>query len=79
MVSLKSLFTAAVQKTSRFFDRIEETQIESRLEMAKAGFLVAGISGRHVHVAPLTPEEAKNTVAACEQRLAELRQPRPAK
>lgn len=77
-MSLKSVFDKAVQKTRDFFQDIEASQLESQIEMAKAGYLLCDGMGRFVQVVELTPETAQNTINACQKRLAELRKPSPA-
>lgn len=78
-MSLKSVFAAAIRKTGRIFDYLEEKHVEGQLELAKAGYLSGGVTGRYAHFIPLSPEEAQNRIKACEKRLSELRQPRPDK
>lgn len=77
-MSLKSIFSAAAEKTRGFFNRIEASQLESRMEMAKAGYMLCHGMGRYTHIVKLTPEASQNTIDVCQKRLAELRKPSPA-
>ena len=70
---LKNVFNTAVQKTGLFFNRLEASQLRSRIEMAKAGYLMVHGAGRYSAVVPLKPEEAKQAIEIAEKRLAELK------
>ena len=67
-MSLKSLFTNAVQSVTRFFERQEIQAVESCKEAAEAGYGYVAARGGAVKVR-ITPEKAKKTIESCNQRL----------
>ncbi len=77
-MSLKSVFEKAVQKTRSFLNGMEASRLESRIEMAKAGYMLVQGVGNFNPLVPLSPEASQSMITVCQKRLAELRSPSPA-